>query len=92
MSQNNLLTLENIVSSPIAEGDAGVILKADGSWNVFSTSKLGETGLSPAQMEQGKKLIALSVALKHPQIMEILMQMANDPALVGDTVDVGTLN
>lgn len=92
MSKTSLLTHENIVSAPIEEGDAGVILKADGSFKVFSTAKIDGTNLTPAQREQGEKLIALSVALKYPEIMGILMQMARDPALVGDAFDPGTVN
>jgi hypothetical protein len=90
LQQNSLLTLENVVSAPIEDGDAGVILKADGSFKVFSTGVSGE--LTPAQIEQGKKLIALSIALRYPEVMAVLERMANDPALVGDGIDLGTIN
>jgi hypothetical protein len=84
---NSLLKLENMVSAPIQEGDAGVILKPDGTFKVFSTGVKGE--LTPAQHEQGRKLLAIAVALQHPEIMDILHRMAADPAIVGDGVDLG---
>lgn len=87
---SSLLTLENVVSAPIQEGDAGIILKADGTFKVFSTGVTG--ALSPAQEEQGKKLLALSVALSIPEVMNVLMQMASDPAIVGEGISLGTLN
>jgi len=84
----NLLTHENIVSAPIESGDAGVILKPDGSFKVFSTGKLDVANLSEEQIQQGKVLLALAVALKYPEIMDILMMAATDPAIVGDGIDL----
>jgi len=84
---NTLLTLENTVTSPIEHGDAGVILKPDGTFKVFSTGVDGP--LTPAQEAQGRKLIALSIALRYPEVMMVLERMANDPAIVGDGIDTG---
>jgi hypothetical protein len=84
------LTLENVVSAPIEDGDAGIILKADGNFKVFSTGIEGD--LTPAQIAQGKKLMALAVALKFPEVMAILERMASDPAVVGEGIDLGSLN
>jgi hypothetical protein len=58
-----MLKLENIVSAPIEEGDAGIILKPDGSFKVFSTGAIDPKHLTNGQVDQGTKLIALSVAL-----------------------------
>ncbi|MBP2498352.1 hypothetical protein ABID82_005038 [Methylobacterium sp. PvP062] len=87
MKPNTLLTLENTVTSPIEHGDAGVILKPDGTFKVFSTGVDGP--LTPAQEAQGRKLIALSIALRYPEVMMVLERMANDPAIVGDGIDTG---
>ncbi|UIN38381.1 hypothetical protein [Methylobacterium oryzae] len=87
MKPNSLLTLENTVTSPIEHGDAGVILKPDGTFKVFSTGIDGP--LTPAQEAQGRKLIALSIALRYPEVMMVLERMANDPAIVGDGIDTG---
>lgn len=90
MKPNALLTLENTVSSPIEHGDAGVILKPDGTFKVFSTGIDGP--LTPAQEAQGKKLIALAIALRYPEVMSVLERMANDPDIVGEGIDLGTAN
>ena len=66
----------------ISEGDCGVIMKLDGSFQVFSTgvsnlssdpSSWGDTEI--AQMTIGRKLMAISVALSNTQIMELLMDI-----------------
>lgn len=85
--KNSLLTLENVVSAPIEDGDVGVILKQDGTFKVFSTGVTSE--LTEAQQAQGRKLIALSVALRYPEVMAVLERMANDPAIVGDGIETG---
>ena len=85
MQNPSLLTLENVLSAPIEHGDAGIIIKPDGSFKVFATGVEGD--LTPEQMQQGEILVALSVALKFPQVMEVLKNMARDPALVGDGID-----
>lgn len=90
MKPNSLLTLEDTVTAPIEQGDAGVILKPDGTFKVFSTGVDGP--LTPAQEAQGRKLIALSIALRHPEVMAVLERMANDPAIVGEGIDLGTMN
>ena len=90
MKPSSLLTLENTVTSPIEHGDAGVILKPDGTFRVFSTGVEG--ALTPAQEAQGKKLIALAIALRYPEVMQVLERMANDPDIVGDGIDLGTTN
>jgi hypothetical protein len=86
----NLLKLENIVMAPIKEGDAGVILREDGTFQIFSSGKIDPENLSQGQVEQGRKLNALALALSLPQVMEVLLRMADDPAIVGEPgVDLG---
>jgi hypothetical protein len=80
----NLLTHKHIVSNPIQEGDAGIVLKRDGSFQLFSTGAIDADNLSPEQISQAKILNALAVALAIPQIMEVLFRMAEDPDIVGN--------
>ena len=80
----NLLTLENVASAPIEEGDAGVILKRDGSFRIFSTGNLDADNLDEQQLDQGRKLNALALALSLPQVMSVLLRMASDPDIVGE--------
>ncbi len=79
------LTAKSQSNKPlISEGDCGVVLRADGTAEIFST------GLSPhldnpeqwgelelKQIEMGKKLMAISIALHNEQLMAILYDVAN---------------
>ena len=90
---NSLLTLEN-TPRPIEEGDAGVVLTKNGKFFVFNThDNFDPSNMTERQIEQGKMIQALSVALQIPQIMDVLLQMASDPNIVGDTIlDMGRAN
>lgn len=57
------LTLENIVSAPIEQGDAGIILKPDGTFKVFTTGHIDAANLTEAQKGQGEKLMVLAGVL-----------------------------
>ncbi len=86
----SLLTLEN-TPRPIKEGDAGIVLTGEGGFFVFGCNEnLDLNNLTARQAEQGRALLALSVALQFPQIMDVLVRMSEDPKIVGKTVDLGT--
>lgn len=88
-----LLTLEEMTSTPIGEGDAGVILKKDGSFQVFNTYKTFDPeNITDRQREQVEAVMAFSVALKFPAIMQILVQMSQDPDIVKNLKDFGIPN
>lgn len=87
-----LIQTGNLVSAPIEEGDAGIILKRDGTFRIFSTGKIDADNLTEAQREQGERLIALSTALRHEQVMDVLKRIAADPAVTGPVLDVGATN
>jgi len=79
----------------IKEGDCGIILRVNGEVEVFSTGisslkenpeKWGETEL--AQLEIGKRLMALSVALQNEQIMSILYEIAEGVVGPEQLIDV----
>lgn len=85
----SLLTISNL-PSPIEEGDAGVILKNDGSFQVFNTYKNPDPAkMTPRQLEQMETILALVAALKVPEIMNVLKQMAQDPTIFPDVADYG---
>jgi hypothetical protein len=45
------------------------------------------------QSRSNAERIAFSVALQIPQILDVLLQMASDPNIVGDTIlDMGRAN
>lgn len=88
----SLITAANLATQPIQEGDAGLILRKDGNFHIFNChATIDVDNLTPRQIEQVEILQAFAVALKHPQVMEVLKTMSNDPRIVGDSVlDVGT--
>jgi hypothetical protein len=71
-----LFSRENLLPNPVAKGDAGVILKADGSFQVFNTSDIDPENMTTRQIEQGTALIAFAAALKYPAVMEGLLALA----------------
>jgi len=81
-----LLKLENLPSRPIEDGDAGVVLKREGGFYVFSTGNVDPDNLTPRQIEQAEIIQALAVALQIPAVMHVLKTMANDPKITGDQV------
>ena len=85
---SSFFTNTDLVLSPIQEGDAGIVLKPDGSFQVFTTGQIDPKNLTEAQIQQGEKLVALSLALKIPAVMDILVQMVNDPAITSNPIEV----
>jgi hypothetical protein len=82
-----LINIGNIASQPIGEGDAGIILKKDGSFQIFNThAAIDPSNMTERQIEQTETLMAFAVALQIPEIMAILKQMSQDPAIVGDKI------
>ena len=84
-----LLKSENVnYKFEVEEGDAGIILKKDGTFRVFNThANLDPKALTPRQIEQGKQILGLSAALQLPELMEILVNAASDPTLFKKTID-----
>lgn len=80
---NSFIKEENLVNRPITEGDCGVILRKDGGFQIFSTGKIDPGNMTELQMEQGLLLTALSLCLAAPQLRQMLLQMASDPAIIG---------
>ena len=61
----------------IKDGDAGLVIKSDGKIQVFNTFDLDNLTIEQAATHE--RLTALTVALRVPKIMGILMTMAEDP-------------
>ena len=85
---------ENTVTSPIATGDAGLVIKADGTVQIFNTYTQEQLASPTPEMTQTmQKLMALMVAWNIPAVMDVVIQVANDPAVVGSEVmSTGVLN
>ena len=85
---NHLFSLENTTPTPIEDGDAGIILRKDGSFRVFNTHKnITAENITERQIEQGMILMAFGVALKNPAVMRVLFELSQDPRIVGDIVE-----
>lgn len=86
------LSLQQLTPRLIENGDAGIILKADGTFQLFNVNdSFDPENMTDRQRQQGEQLFALSIALNIPAVMQILVQMANDPNVTGpDPVDFGT--
>ena len=85
---------ENTVTSPIAAGDAGIIIKADGTPQIFNTYTPEQLASpTPEMTETMQKLMALMTAWNLPPVMDVVLQIANDPNVVGSQVmSSGPLN
>jgi len=78
MSELKSVTITQLIS----EGDAGIILKEDGSYQVFNLhADLEADNLTPRQIEQANILLGFTMALKFPQIMEVLYKLSKDDRL-----------
>lgn len=83
------LSVENLPTGPIVDGDAGIILKADGTFRIFTTGEINPEALTPAQEEQGRKLMALATALSVPQLMHMLIEASRELGADEPIVDIG---
>lgn len=80
---SDLYTQDNVAPGPIGDNECGIVLHADGEFQIFNTFKdIDPTALSPLQLEMMNKLVGLSIALKFPQVMQMLIDMSNDPDMV----------
>lgn len=88
-----MLTLENILSAPIADGDAGLILKLNGEFKVFSTTALDGDNMTDEQFQQARKLQALSLVLSSDEVMQQLFDVLDEMDEAGvDMISIGKPN
>lgn len=78
-------------STQLQPGDVALVLKKDGSVLALNFGYDSDRLLLPdSQMSdddrmmrlQGQKLFALALAVQHPQIMDLLLNIASDPDVV----------
>lgn len=77
------------------QGDCGVIIRADGTFQAFScdidAAELqkpdGERSAEATQLlNNGRKLMALLLALSNQQVMDVLLGMTADPDIIDPNV------
>jgi hypothetical protein len=65
-----MFTEKNLVKGPIENGDAGLVIKQDGTALVFNTFNIADPEtVTDEQIETMKNLAALSFALSQPTVM-----------------------
>lgn len=77
-----LLTPSNLIDRPIEDGDCGVILRKDGSFQIFSTGVINPNEMTGRQEEQGALLIAIAVCLNLPELKKNMLKLASDPGIL----------
>lgn len=81
------ITEKMYLRTPVSEGDAGIILRANGEFHIFSSGVVpGTTELNEAQMAQAEKLIALALALSIPSVMDALIALSKDEAVLSKDI------
>lgn len=69
-------------------GDAGLIIKPDGTFAIINSFDADPAKMTPEQAETIKKLRALCVPLRLPQVMDMLEGVANDERVFDQTAVV----
>lgn len=83
-----LIDRANLAIPKFEDNEAGITLKADGGFIIWSTFK-DPSNPTPQQTTQMSHLMAFAAALKLPPIMDVLLQVANDPAIFEQALDTG---
>ena len=87
-----VLTEKNFANAPIQEGDAGLILKPDGTFQIFTTGEIDPKGLTDVQMDQAIRLNCLALALTSEEIMEMLIRIVESEEMDGKRIQIGNTN
>ena len=75
---------KQIPATPIGDGDAGLVFKADGLFYLFNTFDLSDLDAVTDQQRHTMLILdAFSVAVQHPEILDVLIEMANNPQFRG---------
>jgi hypothetical protein len=77
----------NMAIPKFEKGDAGIILKANGEFVVWNTFE-NPAAPDEAQLETARKLMGLAAALRLPQVMDVLLQVASDPTIFSQPVNI----
>lgn len=87
------ITQKNLVGAPIGAGDAGIVIRPDGRPEIFNTYSPEElANPTPEQSETMERLIAVLTAWSLPPVMDVLLQVAADPAIMNPQIELGRVN
>jgi hypothetical protein len=79
---SDLFKPSNIIDKPIETGDCGVILRKDGSFQIFSTGEIDPNNLTDRQVEQSTLLMAITICFNLPELKQSLIKLATDPGVL----------
>ena len=74
-------SFKKVPATRMEDGDAGIVLKANGEFQLFSIGTIDPTGLTERQMEQGAILRAIQVALSVPEVLAVMLTFSDDPTI-----------
>lgn len=86
MSHEPLINRENIGPPTVVEGDAGIVLKPDGSFRIFNTIDFSKP-LSPESRELGCKLLVLAAVLNDPDLQQKILDVVPADLIQGMKLD-----
>lgn len=84
-----VFTAANLINEPIQDGDAGLILRKDGSFQIFSTGTIDPDALTKRQQEQGELLTLFALVINSPEIRSMLTDVVNSVSGNGPLIDLG---
>lgn len=84
-----VFTAANLTNEPVQDGDAGFILRKDGSFQIFTTGHIDPNALTARQQEQGQLLTLFALVTSSPQIRDMLTNIVNDVTGGGPLIDLG---
>jgi hypothetical protein len=83
-----LINVTNLAIPKFEPDQAGIILKADGSFLIWNTFK-NPSNPTELQTQQMSQLLGFSAALQLPAVMDVLLIVANDPEIFEQTLNTG---
>ena len=69
--------LDNFLDEPIEDGDAGIVLKANGDFQVFTTVGADPAAMTDAQAAQGRNLQILALVLGHDELRQQIGELVD---------------
>ena len=70
-------TLDSFLDEPIEDGDAGIVIKANGDFQVFTTVSVDPAAMTDAQAAQGRNLQILALVLGHDELRQQIGELVD---------------
>ena len=70
-------TIDSFLDEPIEDGDAGIVIKANGDFQVFTTVSVDPAKMTDAQAVQGRNLQILALVLGHDELRQQIGELVD---------------